>query len=393
MAFERDRPISVVVPLPASYRGGTEEYAYRLVRGFSQCASTQVLSTTVRWDPQAELLDTGTATVVQLPAAELFQRPVLLSLSARRRLWRAIGTGRALNLHMPFPLVEAPAVRRAHRSGIPVILTYHMDADLGSAQRTVGAGAVTRAYRRFSAHPALDLCDIVVSNSLGYARASPVLSHHLGKVRVVPKGVDPARLGIRPDGAPATVPESVLQERLPKSSKKVLFVGRLVPYKGVHVLLEAFARLRRDRGDLELLIAGRGPLLPQLQGRARSAGIEDRVHFLGFVPDLELGNLYRYSDVVVVPSMGLLESTATVLEEATACGVPIVGSDLPGASESLPNDGVRGRLVPPGDVNALAEAISRFVDAPRLPRPSTVRSWDDVVSDYLELFRDLGVTI
>ncbi len=393
MALERDRPFSVVVPLPASYRGGTEEYAYRLVRGFSQRASTQVLSTTVRWDPHAELLDTGTAAVDRLPAAELFQRPLLLSPFARHRLWRAIGRSRALNLHMPFPLVEAPAVRRAHRAGIPVVLTYHMDADLGSAQRTVVAGVVTRAYRRFSAHPALDHCDIVVSNSLGYAKASPVLSHHLGKVRVVPKGVDPVRLGIGPDGTRGTVPESVLRERLPMSSKKILFVGRLVPYKGVHALLEAFAQLRGHRSDLELLIAGRGPLQPQLHGRARSAGIEDRVHFLGFVPDLELGDLYRSSDVVVVPSMGLLESTATVLEEATACGVPIVGSDLPGASESLPNDGVRGRLVPPGDVDALAKAISRFVDAPRPPLPTAIRSWDDVVLDYMGLFRGLGVTI
>jgi len=388
-----ESPFTVIVPMPPSYRGGTEEYAYRLVKGFSEVNPTVALSTTVRWNERAEMLDTGTAVVERFPAHEVYERPLLLSPNARRQMWATIRRSRLVNLHMPFPFVEAHAVRLAHRSGIPVILTYHMDADLRSARNSLGAAWVTRLYQRRSAHPALEECDMVVSNSLGYARASPILSAHLDRVHVIPKGVDPVRLGIGSYSGPARLPGSIPDYVKAVGCKRVLFVGRLVPYKGVTVLLDALAELRKRRSDVELLVAGRGPLLENLQAKAKSLGIGERVHFLGFVPDADLGNLYRFADVVVVPSTGSLESTATVLEEATACGAPIVGSDIPGAAESLPNDGIRGRLVAPGEVGPLVEAMDRMVSVSRPAPPKTVRTWDDVVADYLDLFSKLGVTV
>ena len=385
-------PWTVIVPMPPSYRGGTEEYAYRLVKGFSEVNPTVALSTTVRWNPRAEMLDTGTAIVERFPAHEIYERPLLVSPGARQKVWATIRESQLVNLHMPFPFIEAQAVRLAHRSKIPVVLTYHMDADLTSARHSIGAAWVTRLYRQRSAHPALDECDFVVSNSLGYARASPILSAHLDRVHVIPKGVDPVRLGIGSGPGPMRLPSSVPDSVKVGGHKRILFVGRLVPYKGVTVLLNAFAELRKRRSDVELLIAGRGPLFESLQAKAKALGINERAHFLGFVPDAELGALYRYADLVVVPSTGSLESTATVLEEAAACGAPIVGSDIPGAGESLPNDGVRGRLVAPGEVGPLVEAIDRMVNVSRPQPPTSVRTWDDVVADYLALFSKLGVT-
>ena len=188
-------PLVFVVPLPPSYRGGTEEYAYRLVGSMALLAPVRVLTTTVRWDPKAELLATGSATVDRLRATELFERPLLWRRASRRTLFKAVQSGRLLNLHMPFPFVESPASRTAKRAGIPVVLTYHMDADLGASKGGVGTSLVTRAYRWWSAHPALEAADAVVSNSRGYAEASPVLRQHLAKVRVVAKGVDPRVLG------------------------------------------------------------------------------------------------------------------------------------------------------------------------------------------------------
>jgi glycosyltransferase involved in cell wall biosynthesis len=388
-----NRPLSVMIPMPPSYRGGTEEYAYRLVEGFSRLAPTRAMTTNVRWDTRAEKLDTGSALVVRFPAHEVYERPLLTSSSARRRIWQQIRQSRILNLHMPFPFVEATAARVAHQTKIPVVLTYHMDADLRAARDSPIAGWITRMYRQRSAHPALDECDVVVSNSLGYARASPILASHLDRVKVIPKGVDPVRLRIGGAQRAVTIPASARIDRIPPANKRILFVGRLVPYKGVSVLLESFAQLRHRRSDVELLIAGRGPLLTALQVKAKACGVDEHVQFLGFVPDSELGDLYRFADVVVVPSIGALESTSTVLEEAAACGAPIVGSDLPGASESLPNDGTRGRLVPPGDIHALTEAIDRMVGVTRPSPPSVVRTWNDVVSEYVDLFSRLGVIL
>jgi glycosyltransferase involved in cell wall biosynthesis len=385
--------MAVVVPLPPSYRGGTEEYAYRLVERFSSRVPVELRTTTARWNPLAPCLGTGSAHVERMPALELFERPLLVSPRARAELARTVERASALQVHMPFPGVEGPVVEKARRAGVPSVLTYHMDADLSGVRPSLRARLLTRLYRRWSAHPALEACDAIVSNSWGYARASPVLSRHLNRVRVIHKGIDPARLGFpaRPHDRhrPACVPESLI----PPGSRSLLFVGRLVPYKGVPVLLEAFARLLQEEPHLTLLIAGRGPLREALVRQAHRSGIADRVAFLGFVPDSDLGPLYRYSDLVVAPSLSPLEATATALEEASACGTPVVGTTLPGTEETVPNDGRRGLLVPPGDAEALARAILRMLAQERPGPVERIRSWDDVAHDYWNLFHELGARL
>jgi glycosyltransferase involved in cell wall biosynthesis len=381
--------VAVAVPLPPTYRGGTEEYAYQLVRRYAEHRTVTALATTVRYTPELGSIDIGRARLELLAARETMQRPLLLGRAPRRKLRDAIASASVLQLHMPFPMVEAPAVRWARRAGVPSVLTYHMDADLSGASNSPGAGLVTPAYRRISAFPALSGCDVVVSNSRGYAEASPVLSRYLPKVRVIPKGADPERLGLGHPHArerPPSVPSDV-------SGPTVAFVGRLVPYKGVSVLLEATERLLRDGVPLTVLVAGRGPLLEELKAEASRRGLRHHVRFLGFVPDGEVGDLYRFADVVCCPSIGTLESSATALEEAAMCGTPVVGSDLPGASETIPHDGTRGLLVPPRDPNALAHALRRMLGQERPTGDAPVRTWDDVAREYEGLFDELGARV
>jgi glycosyltransferase involved in cell wall biosynthesis len=71
----------------------------------------------------------------------------------------------------------------------------------------------------------------------------------------------------------------------------------------------------------------------------------------------------------------------------------VVGTNLPGTSESIPDDGRRGILVPPNNVDALVGALERLLTSERPPPPSSIRTWDDVAQDYLRLFRDLGVPV
>jgi glycosyltransferase involved in cell wall biosynthesis len=382
--------ITVVVPLPPSYRGGTEEYAYTLVERYSHRAEVSVATTTVRWDPTAAAIPTGAARIERIPARETFERP-LMSPWKRRRLLERVRSADLLQLHMPFPGVERAAVRAAKRRGIPVVLTYHMDADLSGVEKSWTADRVTGLYRALSAHPTLDACDAVVSNSRGYAEASPVLSRHLPKVRVIHKGVDPRRLRIGPS-YDRHRPPSVPADAVPPGGRSVLFVGRLVPYKGVPVLLEAFAELgRMGEERISLLIAGRGPLLSTLRPRATELGIAPRVHFLGFVPDAELGPLYRFADLVAAPSISTLEATATALEEAAACGTPVIGTTLPGVEETVPHDGLRGTLVPPNDPHGLARAIARMAYQDRPEPPRRIRTWEEVAQEYWALFGELGL--
>lgn len=390
------RPVTVIVPLPPSYRGGTEEYAYQVARRLSATVPVRIVTTTVRWDPTIPAVDVGEVPLERLEAREVFQRPWLTGRRGLELLRSRVESSSLVQLHMPFPFVERRVAQWAERAGVPTVLTYHMDADFGGASRTPGAGLVTFAYRRLSAFPALSRCARVISNSMGYARASPVLSRYLGRVRSVGKGVDVDRLGLRGAGKeipPRGEPGSAVLPGSEPSERRVLFVGRLVPYKGVPVLLRAVAEARRSDPGVRLYVAGRGPEEAGLRRQSRELGLESVVRFLGFVPDATLSVLYRSVDVVACPSISPLESTATALEESAAVGTPILGSDLPGASESLPNDGIHGLLVPPGNVPAVAGGLLRLLHQPRPSERLPFRTWDDTTADYLAVFRELGVEL
>ncbi|HZY69790.1 MAG TPA: glycosyltransferase family 4 protein [Thermoplasmata archaeon] len=388
-----EAPLTVFVPLPPSYRGGTEEYAYRVAGRLADRFPVRVATTTARWTDSPANLPLGRATLELLEAHERFERPVVPA-RARERLRALVRSSSVVHLHMPFPRVERWVAEEARSSGIPLLLTYHMDADLGAATGNPAASVITALYRRLSARPALERSQAVVSNSRGYAEASPVLRHFLPKVRVIAKGIDPSRLG----GARAEVrpglPEapSPYWTPVPPGEKRLLFVGRLVRYKGLRLLLDAVARLAARRVPLHLLVAGRGPERERLRRRSERLDLRSSVTFLGFVPDAELGALYRGADLAVCPSVSRLESTPTSLEEAASFGVPTLGSDWPGASESLPNDGVRGLLVPPKDVAAIETGIVRLLRDGRRSSAPRIRTWADVADDYAGLIRELTIS-
>jgi len=375
--------LTVVVPMPPSYRGGTEEYAYQLARRYSEKRPVRILTTTARADDGGEALSIGTSTLERIPAREVMERPVLTGRRAWSTLRREVESAGVLQLHMPFPWVERRATRWAKRAHVPTVLTYHMDAEFGRNPRSIAARTVTGAYRRWSCLPALRNCDVTVSNSMGYARASPVLSRFLPKVRVIYQGVDVDRLRSVGNGGASTIPP-----RTP-GVRRVLFIGRIVPYKGLPDLLQAIARLRGEGRSIELLIGGKGPQLAELQQLASALSLGDGVRFLGFVPDDAVGRLYADADVVVCPSVSLLESTPITLQEAMAFGTPVIGTTLPGTEETVPNDGVRGRLVDPHDVAALARAIVETTDHGRPSVGPAARSWTDTADDYLRLFDEL----
>jgi glycosyltransferase involved in cell wall biosynthesis len=380
------RPVTVLVPLPPSYRGGTEEYAYRLVERVSRVLPVRLVTTAVRWGHDSHPLSIGSAEQIVLPGFEMFERPVVLSRAARSSLRAIVANSSLVHLHMPFPLVERWVAHWAVPHRVPLLLTYHMDAQLSNSP--IGPLA-TSLYRSVSARPALEGARAVVSNSRGYAQASPVLSTYLAKVRVVAKGVDPVRLGIL-ESAPGSPPAFELPQGTPSSANpRIVFVGRLVAYKGIPVLLEAIRQLSLAGLPLHLYIAGRGPEEPALRRWIARNGLAQRVTFLGFVPDDRIGALYRWADIVACPSISSMESSPTSLEEAASLGVRVLGSNLPGADESIPSDGARGILAPPGDAHAVAAGLRQLLGSAPW-KPARVRTWEDVANDYLRLYAELA---
>ena len=133
---------------------------------------------------------------------------------------------------------------------------------------------------------------------------------------------------------------------------RLLCVGRLIPIKGHIVLLRAFAEAKRDVPDLELDIAGRGPLEPALRAFARELGVADAVRFLGYVAPI--ADAIERSAIVVVPSLG--EGFGMVALEAMERARPVIAAEIGGLGE-LVQHGRTGLLVRPGDPAPLRDAI------------------------------------
>lgn len=220
------------------------------------------------------------------------------------------------------------------------------------------------------------------------------------RVFVVPAGVDLAMFQpLDRTGARRTIG----YER----GRVLLFVGRLERLKGAEIAIRALSLLRdRQHDDVRLIVLGEDARngsappgeeseLERLKGIAESAGVRDRVDFLGSVAHHELPFFYSAADVLVMPSYS--ESFGLVALEAQACGLPVIGSGVSGL-RSVVRDDVTGYLIEGHDPAAYAERIGRLLDDPELARQMGRRghllaqrySWSRTADRMLELFDDVA---
>ena len=137
--------------------------------------------------------------------------------------------------------------------------------------------------------------------------------------------------------------------------ERLLFVGRLAETKGLPILLEALASLRRERQNVLLRVVGDGQDRRSLEALAQRLGVAGNVQFLGYQSQQRVRELLAETDVFVMSSFA--EGVPVVLMEAMAAGVPVVASQIAGVPE-LVEDGVSGFLVPPADAAALAKTVA-----------------------------------
>jgi glycosyltransferase involved in cell wall biosynthesis len=181
---------------------------------------------------------------------------------------------------------------------------------------------------------------------------------------VTPMGVDLARWRAAAQAArdAAAARATPAAQREP-GSRTVLFLGRLVPIKGVAVLLEAAARLAPTCGPVRVIVAGDGPLRVELAAQARAVADRCAIELVGEVRGAARDRLLAAADVLVLPSLpvagGRSEGAPVTALEAMAAGVPVVASRTGGLAE-LPPD--TATLVQPGDAAALAQGLARCLN-------------------------------
>lgn len=143
---------------------------------------------------------------------------------------------------------------------------------------------------------------------------------------------------------------------LADETRLIVSVARLAPQKSLDVLLEAVASLR---ARASLAVLGEGPLRADLEHKARALGLGGRVRFLGFRPDV--ADHIAAADAFALSSVW--EGVPLAAQEAILLGTPVVGTDVGGMRELISNK-VSGRLVPPGDPGALADALDEVLASP-----------------------------
>ncbi len=233
----------------------------------------------------------------------------------------------------------------------------------------------------------------VAVNSEFTRRHFRALGFELPTTVLLPPTVDPERLRA-PEGA-----RKELRSGLGLDGQFVaLSVGRLVARKAHDLLLRAVAELRREGEAVAAVVVGDGPERPRLQALARELGVEDAVHFAGFVPEEALPRYYAAADAFVMASRQLpdrdgVEGFGIVFLEAGAAGLPVVGAATGGIPEAVEH-GRTGLLVPADDVGGLAESL-RFLarspgEARRLGEEGRRRARRDARDPVLELWRASG---
>lgn len=237
-----------------------------------------------------------------------------------------------VHVHHPHSLADVSVL---FRTGAPVVVTQHADSP-----RFI--------YRPFSRFVLRKARRIVVPSRAHLALCSE-LDGFEGKTEVIPFGIDETRWNMVPPPPPGQAP-------------RALFIGRLVGFKGVDVLLRALERVP----DVRLDVVGAGPEMNRLKTLARALAIGDRVRWFGEYPDEDLPRRMADADFLVLPSVTVQEMFGLVVVEAMAAGRPVITTQLPSAVREVNAAGVTGLEVPLRDVGALAHAIETLARDPLL---------------------------
>jgi glycosyltransferase involved in cell wall biosynthesis len=316
--------------------------------------------------------------------ARLRERPAAAALvpgylaAASLAAARLARGGRFDLVHALWPLPHAlPGAAAAAAGGLPLVCTFF------------GSELAWRGWRRRLAAPA-------VRAAVRAAAEVTVLSSYTAGLLA---GLAPAaRPRVIPLGAtvpPPPAPDAA--ERPAGAALELLCVGRLVPRKGVHVLLDALAAARPARA-VRLHVVGDGPERAALAAHAERLGVGDRVTWHGFVSREALARRYAECDAVALPTLGDVEGDVEGLGlpavEALGFGRAVVGSRAGGLVDVV-RDGETGLLVPPGDAAALARAVERLAADPALARVLGARGrahvartfdWDVVLDAYVATY-------
>ena len=340
--------------------GGVERVIQQIAEGLAEQTQMQVLVCQKKGERKEEKVS-GIPVTRSKTLGTKFSMPI--SFGFFRDLRRLCKGKDLLLFHMPFPLGD---------------LAYLFSGYQGKTAVWWHADVVRQKKLMFFYRPIMNAflrrVDRIFVATQGHIEGSAYLGPYREKCRVVPFGLNVEEY--KKDAAKT----SPLAEQGQEGTVKFLFVGRLVYYKGVDVLLRAFEKVP----NAELFIVGSGPLRAELEAEAERMGKAGAVHFLSGLSDEQLKACYRDCDVFVLPSIARSEAFGLVQLEAMAFGRPVINTNLPSGVPYVSLDGKTGLTVPPEDAQALADAMCALAEDAALREQYGRAGYERVCTEFSE---------
>ena len=365
-----------VTPYFYPHFGGVESHVLGLSENLIKLGH-EVEVVTSRYSRMPEIEKYNGIKITRLPQwINMYNTPVVTAIQSFVRRNHAD----VVHVHSPPPFTERFAAIGAKESNKPLVVTHHCDLEL---KGFFGNFAVNIYQSMLGKYP-LEVADKVISTTKSYATTSRSLWDI--DVEVVPNAVDVYRFHPNNEG------EHIKDKYAKENEPLALFVGRLVPHKGIGILIRAIKKTHHGK----LLIVGDGPYLSWLKKLSKELDIEERIVFVGPISDYWLPAYYAATDVVVLPSTSRLEAFGIVGLEGMASGKPLILSDIPGVRDVISNE--EGFIVEPLDPDAIAEALEKIWNGPEMAkkmgkkgRERVVKlfSWEKVSKDIEKIFYDV----
>ncbi|MGB8890300.1 MAG: glycosyltransferase [Candidatus Korobacteraceae bacterium] len=319
--------------------GGIETVLKEICESLSDQVDFHVLVANTRWHTEHE------SRKLRITRAASLGKCLSCPIAPSFPLWAKKFDADLIHVHLANPLAELSALL-ADRD-IPVIAHFHSDVvrPLPPVFRTIYNQFLHAFYRR---------ANCIVVPTPQHIEVSKFVPRYRNKCRVVPFGIPVARFDLDEAGRKRV-------DELRNGPLTVLFVGRLVYYKGVEFLIRALENV-----NARLRIVGTGPLEDCLRNLAKQIGIADKVEFLGQVSEADLIAHYHACDVFSLPSITNQEMFGLVQLEAMACRKPVISTTLPTGVPWVNQHGKTGYTVSPRNAKELAESLQLLLSSREL---------------------------
>ncbi len=320
------------------FHGGMETVLRDLCRGLAKSSTNEVKVLCAEHASSSSPNSDGSISVIRLKSLiTLFSQPIMPSYFFR--LKKLLKWADVVHLHAPHPLAELCLLLA--NPNCPIIITHHSDVVRQKLLAPFHTALVSILYNK---------AKVIVVPTTNHVKTSKLLGRFSHKCRCIPFALNTDSL-IKPEDISTN---EVIH------SPYFLFVGRLVGYKGVDILLKAFTKVNQA---FRLKIVGTGPLEEELKNLSKELQLENRVEFLGRVDDSKsFSRYYAETTALVLPSVSSNENFGMVQLEAMYYSKPIIATNLQSGVPAVAEPGVSSILVEPSDPESLAAAMNTLAE-------------------------------